>query len=201
MADADRDDRYAGLMRGLHARPEPAAEAVGAGAACDPAEADGEVGGSLPVAATRGTRSARWHPVIGRLLIIALILAAGYVTLVAALGYLRESRVDTWAGPDTAVQSGQQLAGCDKLANVIADSNFPSWIRYGGSVYRKMAAVVPVGLDARPGMTRFTETGYQLDRLRLVLMDDTPAGVARDQILVLQERGVAGQPYERTSCR
>ena len=107
----------------------------------------------------------------------------------------RESTIVTWSGPDATVQSGVRLADCPVIDRIRVDE-FPSWITYGGSVYRYTGLKRPY---LGPDTAGFTQTPYTNGNMRLVLIDDTPDGKARDTILVWLEGALAGIEYARTS--
>jgi hypothetical protein len=139
------------------------------------------------------------NPVFWTVLKIAAVGVAVYAIALGTQTWLREQSVDTWTGPSSAVTSGLNLAGCPEAAQ-IRDPILPSWIKVDGSVYlltdrrRPFLAI---------GRTRgFTDSGYSSGGLHLLWIDDTPAGRARDDLLVWQERAIAGVTYAREpGCR
>jgi hypothetical protein len=172
------DDRYGTLLEGLR----------GSG------DAPGGANPSAP------KDPVHWHPIAIRLVIAAIVVAAVYTAGVFGFGLLRDARVDTWTGPDAAVQSGQRLTGCPEVEQV-TDDVFPSWIRYGGAVYRLAGAVAPIGADTGVGETKYTETGYSFGPFRLLVDDRTEAGRARERIYALAAPAMVAETYARTSCR
>ena len=134
-----------------------------------------------------------WHPILWKLL---AVIAAG-VVLYAGLriggDWLRQQRVDTWSGPDAAVQSGQQLATCPGVS-AYDDDVFPNWVRIGTRVYTLSDAIRPV---PRPGVgeTTYAESGYSLGSLRLLYDDATPQGLERGYVLVYGPPALAARVY------
>ncbi|MBA2254730.1 MAG: hypothetical protein H0W07_06425 [Chloroflexi bacterium] len=164
---SDGSDRYARLILALRqGRPEPMGRER-----------------SYPL---------RWHPIARKLLIAAITIAIAYLSVRVGLDLIRERRIDTWAGPDTTVQSGQRLAGCPAIDS-LNDNVFPSWIRYGGRVYALGNQLRPV-VDSRssPGPA---ESGYTLGEMRLLLDNDTPAGRSRDIVILVLPTSRAGQVF------
>lgn len=133
---------------------------------------------------------------------IVKIAAAGVAIYAIALGVqtlVRERSVDTWTGPDAAVTSGLNLAGCPD-ASAIRDPAFPSWLKIGSAVYLLTDRKRPfIGIGETRG---FTDSGYHNGAFRLLWIDDTPAGRARDDVFVWQEPAIAGLTYAREpACR
>lgn len=139
-----------------------------------------------------------WHPVARTFLVVAVIVALGYVALLFTNDYLRGSRVDTWAGPDASVQSGLALAGCP-VAEGRGDGEFPSWIRFRNDVYASTGRVAPIGSAWQYGQTRYAESDYRLGSIRL-LLEEVAAGAAPGAVLLLQEPAPAARVYERVDC-
>lgn len=82
-------DRYAALVRSLHA------------------------GRELPVGRPAGRRvRISINPVFWTILKIVVVGLALYAIALGADAWIRERAVDTWTGPDAAVTSGLNLAGC-----------------------------------------------------------------------------------------
>jgi len=52
-----------------------------------------------------------------------------------------------------------------------------------------------MGIDQTPG---FSESGYRTGDLHLYLIENTPDGKARDNVLLWFEGGIAGVEYART---
>jgi len=133
-----------------------------------------------------------WHPVAAKMLIAAAVLVAAY--LVATTGYrlLRERSLDTWAGPDATVQSGQRLDGCP-LANVRDyDAAYPNWVRFGGAVFIATGFSRPFGSNAD---NAYTPTGYHLNELELWRVANTPDGRAGRAVLLKLRDNPIGQLF------
>lgn len=133
---------------------------------------------------------------------ILKIAALGVAVYAIALGvqtWVRERSVDTWSGPDAAVTSGLNLAGCP-AASQIRDPAFPSWLKVNDTVYLFTGRKRPfLGVGRTNG---FSDSGYRNGALRLLWIDDTPAGRARDAVFVWQEPAIAGVTYARDpTCR
>jgi hypothetical protein len=162
-------DRYATLLRSLQA------------------------GHELPVYRRGGHLAVDWHPVLATLLKVALVVIVAYVAIRVGTQWLREGRVVTWDGPDATVQSGVRLADCPTVDRIRVE-DFPSWVLYGGSIYRYTGDKRPYLGPATPG---FTQTPYTSGAMRLALIDNTPDGLARDTILIWLQGALAGIEYAR----
>ena len=160
-------DRYSSLVRALHAGEE------------------------VPIEQRRRGQRLRWHPIAWTLLRLAVVLVFGYLALSFAFTTWRDSRVDTWTGPDTSVTSGQRLAGCP-LVNNLHDDVFPTWIRFEGSIYRNTGYIRPVGFEPHEA---YPETGYALGDLRIHRILNTPDGQAGRNILLKRESVPTGQLF------
>lgn len=168
MANSGRD-RYASLLRVLQA------------------------GRELPVGRARGIRYA-WHPIAGRLVRLAIVSVSVFAIARVAGTIMRDDAIDTWSGPDASVQSGQRLAGCAPV-NVLHDEVYPTWLRYGGNVYRLAGARRPV---AAPTVENgYGVTGYTLGSMMLLTIENTPDGRARDALLMYDGRSPAGELFVR----
>jgi hypothetical protein len=125
---------------------------------------------------------------------IAAVGVALYAIALGAQTWIREGAVDTWTGPDTAVTSGLNLAGCP-AASTIRDPYFPSWLKIAGDVFLLTDRKRPfLGIGETQG---FRDSGYRSGALRLLWIDDTAAGRARDDVFVWQEPAIAGVTYAR----
>lgn len=163
-------DRYATLIRSLQAGREVPLHRRGARVPLD------------------------WHPVLWTLVRVAVVIGFGYLALRTGLQWWRESHVETWSGPDAAVQSGVRLDDCP-IIDAIRVDDFPSWITFEGSIYRYAGWKRPyVG----PGTPGYATTPYATGAMRLVLIENTPDGVARDTVLVWLDNALAGVEYLRT---
>lgn len=141
-----------------------------------------------------------WHPIARVLLVVALIAILGYGAAQFGIDWVRDRRVDTWSGPDATVQSGQRLEGCDTV-NALHHDVFPTWVRFHGVVYRFSDQIRPV-IVHDDGTFSLTDSGYQLGQMHLLLDDQTPAGRARDQIVLLLPSAQVGEVFARLpECR
>jgi hypothetical protein len=166
---AGGSDRFASLMRALHAGQE------------------------VPLQ-SRQARSLEWHPIAAKLIVAAFVGVLLYAAVYVGYNAWRDGRVDTWSGPDTTVTSGQRLADCP-VVNALHDDTFPTWIRYSGQVYRSTGTIRPVGTDPTGD---YPPTGYALGGLRLLRVANTPDGQA-GRIIVLKLVDVpVGQVFEVT---
>jgi hypothetical protein len=146
----------------------------------------------------REAQSLEWHPVAGKLLIAAVVGVLAYLAIVTGYNAWRDSRVETWSGPDATVMSGQRLADCP-VANALHDDVFPTWVRYGGRVFIASGSMRPVGNAPTPD---YPMTPYQLGDLRLHTIANTPDGRAGNIILLRLADGTAGQVFElNPDCR
>jgi hypothetical protein len=162
-------DRYTSLMRALYAGQE------------------------VPLR-NRRARSLEWHPIAGRLLLAALVAVLAYFAISTGYNAWRDSRVDTWIGPDGSVASGQRLTDCP-LVNALHDDTFPTWVRFEGKVYRLTGTIRPVGSGPTPD---YPATGHELGLLRLHRVTNTPAGLSGEIILLKLADAPVGQVFELT---
>ena len=137
------------------------------------------------------------HPSFGRLLLIALIVAAVWLAAIAITDYLRQGRVDTWVGPDASVQSGLRLGGC---ADIVfqEDVYFPSWVRFEGKVFRWADQLTPIGPNSVG--ESFLDTGYTNGDLRLYTVENSPEGRAGNLVMLRQAEAPAGAIYVIADC-
>lgn len=175
LAGAGRD-RYAALLRSLRA------------------------GREISLGRRSGARfRLAWHPAARTALLVVAVVVAVYVGALALEGWIRNTQVVTWNGPDTTVESGWVLPGCSAVPTA-RDPVFPSWLRWNGSVY------VPADRK-RPFMAigttnGFTDSGYSDGALHLLFIDDTAAGRARDDLFVWQQGAIEGIVFARApGCR
>ena len=134
-----------------------------------------------------------WNPVAWALLRVVTAVVAVWALVVGGLTIWRELRVDTWAGPDAAVTSGQRLEGCEAHLT-FRDPIFPAWIRFEGDVFVGADQIRPVGDAPYEG---YTVTGYTLGQLELLRDGRTPAGQAGDQIVMKLVGVGVGEMYVR----
>ncbi len=137
------------------------------------------------------------HPSAGKIVLVALIVAAVWLAAIAVTDWVRKGRVDTWVGPDASVQSGLRLDGCPDLV-FREDVYFPSWIRFRGEIFQWGDSLTPIGPNSVP--RSFEETGYTLGDLRLYLVHNSPQGRAGEQVMIRQGESPAGAIYVRTDC-
>jgi hypothetical protein len=162
-------DRYATLLRSLQAGQE------------------------LPLHRSGSRLAVDWHPILWTLIRVAAVLLIAYVGVRVGTQWLREGRVDTWDGPDATVQSGVRLAGCPSVDRLRVE-DFPSWVRFEGSIYRYTGDKRPYLGPETPG---FAQTPYTSGSMRLALIENTPDGKARDTILIWLQDALAGIEYAR----
>lgn len=172
--DRDDRDRYAALVDTLQAGSGPA-----------------------PVGARVGRME--WHPVTWTALRLAIIGLIVYVVGAFAYNIWRDGKVDTWTGPDTAVRSGQRLAGCDS-ANGQHDDLFPTWLQLDGRTYVLTEREGAVPREVVNGESTEGVSGYTLGELRLLYVKG-PSGEARDLLMIWSPPARAGQLYQaEPSC-
>ena len=135
-----------------------------------------------------------WHPIAGKLVIAALVIAGIYIALSTVVNIIRENRVDQWTGPDTSVTSGQKLDTCPSLYHA-DDSVFPNWIRFKGAIFQQLDAVVPVG-DTNIG-TSYLDTGYTLDKLRIYTVENPGLGPRGSRIVVRLGNAPGSEVYRK----
>lgn len=116
-----------------------------------------------------------------RLLAVAVVVAFIWVGAIVVTDRLRAGRVETWSGPDATVQSGVELAGCTFPVSP-TDRSFPVWIRFGGQLYRWGDLTIPIIDEEIPSI--YAPTGYTLGNLSLMTVENTPAGKARERVIV-----------------
>lgn len=151
-------------------------------------------GGNPIPALGRGPRVA-WHPIVWTLIWTAAIVVVVYLAALFGWRWWRQQQTDTWLGPTASVQSGQRLAGCTS-ANLRNDDTEPTWIRWNGTVFVQTEAVFPVLNKSAEGQTQFTETGYKLSQLRIVLTQDAVAGQLPPRLLVVSPPGIGASVYQ-----
>lgn len=136
-----------------------------------------------------------WHPVIWTLLRVVVVVVVAYMAVLFGWRWWRQQQTDTWAGPTATVQSGQRLAGCAS-ANARNDDSMPTWIRWQGTVYVETDTVFPVLNQSLEGQTQFSETGYALSQLRIVLREVGAAGALPPMLLVVSPPGIGAAVYK-----
>jgi len=135
-----------------------------------------------------------WHPIAGKVVIAALVIAGLYLGLSTVVNVLRENRVDQWTGPDTSVTSGQKLDSCPSLYHA-DDPVFPNWIRFKGAVFQQLDAVVPVG-DTNIG-TSYLDSGYTLDKMRIYTVENPGLGPKGSRIVVRLGNAPGSEVYRK----
>lgn len=140
---------------------------------------------------------ARWHPIAGKLVLATLLVVGLVAIFYVGNSWLREGRIDTWSGPTGDVTSGQRVLDC-LPATTLTDTYLPTWIRLDGGVYGNTGRLRPL-LGWEEGQTTQVETGYRLDRMRILLPAQLPAGEVPPRIYVVVERGLGATIYERAS--
>ena len=141
---------------------------------------------------------AHWHPIAGKLVLGTLLALALLAIFYVASSWLREGRIDTWAGPTSDVTSGQRLLEC-LPPRTVTDSYLPTWVRFEGLVYANTARTRAL-LSPTPGATGQVETGYRLDRMRILLPAELPAGAVPPRIYVHIEPGPGATIFEHASA-
>jgi len=151
-----------------------------------------QAGRELPIGTAERARY-EWHPIFGRLIVGVIIVIVGWFALRAGVTIWRDNTTDTWAGPDATVQSGQRLEGCAPV-NILHDDAFPTWIRYGGSIFAMANARRPVAdVTTEYG---YEATGYTNDsRLLLRMLDPATGSPRADQLLIYDPRADTGELY------
>ena len=160
-----------------------------------------QAGREIPVRRRRRRRLAvlddllGWNPVGTRLVVfvvVALVVIAG---LKLGGDWLRERSVSTWSGPDASVTSGQRLDSCPDANAIASIETYPNWLRYGGRLYLRTDTIRPGLIDG----VSYVDSGYRLDHLALVLLQNTPDGRARLEVMVWSDGAMAGAVYHVAS--
>jgi len=128
-----------------------------------------------------------------------MTLAIAYVGLVLGNELLRRGRVDTWAGPDSTVRSGNALEGCPEI-EAAGDDAFPAWVRYRGVVCASSDRISPVGTGWQYCATPYTESEYRLGNIRLLLGELSDGEETPRTFFLLQEPALAARVYDLTAC-
>jgi hypothetical protein len=152
-------------------------------------------GRELPLQPQRRGRRLVWHPIAGKLLAGAFIALLAYLAVTTGLALWREGRVDTWAGPDASVTSGQKLVDCPAAGSVHSDV-FPSWIRFDSKVYLLSNTIRPIGFKPDP---EFPNTGYSLGSMSLFRILNTPDGQSGRIIAAKVATSAVGRVYNLAS--
>ena len=138
-----------------------------------------------------------WNPIATRLTIVVVVLLLAAVGAKLGGDWVRERSVATWTGPSATVTSGQRLDSCPDVSAIAQVETYPNWVRYGGRLYLRTDTVRPGLIDG----ISYVDSGYRLDHLLLVLLENTPAGRARQEVMVWSDGAMAGYAYhEATGC-
>ena len=154
-----------------------------------------QAGQEIPWGRTqRRSRPLEWHPIAWVLLRAAIIVVLGYAAVSFGYNVWRDRQLETWAGPDASVTSGQRLADCP-LVNELHDDTFPTWLRLDGAIYRLTDSIRPVGfkLDAD-----YPATGYTLGPMTLLRVANSPDGAAGRIVVVKLDTSAVGRVYLAT---
>ncbi|MGK2851087.1 MAG: hypothetical protein ACSLFN_09285 [Candidatus Limnocylindrales bacterium] len=133
----------------------------------------------------------------GRLLAIAGLVVVGGFLAVVLTDWLRTNRVDTWAGPDAAVQSGLRLDGCPAVS-FQEDVYFPSWVRFEGKVFSWTDSGSPIGPNSLG--SAYVPSGYTLGDLQLFRVTNSLEGREGRQIMLRQGTSPVGANYVVADC-
>lgn len=140
----------------------------------------------------RGRWRVEWHPIALRLVIAAVLIAAAYVAVTVAAGWLRETRVDAWTGAVAGVESGQRLATCPEVTS-FGDPVFPNWIRFEGGVFVPAHAQLPIG-ELNIG-SYYHDAQTTLGAMRIYRVTVAGLGEPGSRLLVRAGDAPAGQLY------
>jgi hypothetical protein len=138
-----------------------------------------------------------WNPIGTRFAIVIVVLLL--VAVGAKLGgdWVRERSVATWTGPTATVTSGQRLDACPGASAISQVETYPNWLKYDGRLYLRTDTVRPGLIDG----VSYVDSGYRLDHLFLVRLENTPAGRAGQEVMVWSDGAMAGYVYdEATGC-
>ena len=165
-------DRYASLVRVLQA------------------------GREIPLAPRRRRRlglpaDLAWNPIGTKLVLLVAVALLVLVGIKLGGDWLRERSVATWDGPTAGVTSGQRLDSCPAADGLASVDTYPNWLRYGGRLYLRTDTTRPGLIDG----VSYLDSGYHLDNVRLVLLDNTPDGRARQEVMLWSEGAMAGYIY------
>ena len=154
-----------------------------------------QAGRELPVdKIRRRSIPLEWHPIAWVLVRVAIVLVIGYLLVSFGYNRWRDQQVDTWAGPDASVMSGQRLADC-ALVNGLHDDTFPTWVRFEGSIYRLTDTIRPVGFEPNAD---YPTTGHVLGPMRLMRVLNTPDGKTGQIVVVKLDTSAVARVYRVT---
>ena len=163
-------DRYSNLVRALQA------------------------GRELPLGTARGERM-KWHPIAWTLVRLAILAVIVYAVGSVGYNFWRQQHVYAWAGPTADVTSGQRLAGC-AAANGQDHGYLPTWVRHGDRTYVLTPRQRPLVNEGRVGETRQIETGYTLERFRVLIPAEVLDPAAPTHILLVQSPSFVAAIYQ-----
>jgi hypothetical protein len=132
-----------------------------------------------------------WNPIGTRLVALVVVVVLVLVSVKLGGDWLRERTVSTWSGPDASVTSGQRLDACPAANALASVETYPNWLRYGGRTYLRTDTVRPGLLDG----VSYVDSGYRLDGVLLVLLNNTPDGRARQEVMLWSDGAMAGYVY------
>jgi hypothetical protein len=134
-----------------------------------------------------------WHPIAGRLLLVAAIGVAVYLAATWGASVWRDVRVDTWDGPaGVVVQSGQQLPSCPVMAG-LPDPVYPTWVRYDGRIFERTGAAFPMNVTNIG--TAYVATGHRLGGMELYEVRIEGVGPLGSRLLVKGDGAPGGDLY------
>jgi len=139
-----------------------------------------------------GRARLQWHPVAGKIILAVALAVAVYLVATAIASFLREGRVDTWAGPTATVQSGQRLDSCADVPRR-NDPVFPTWVRFDGGIFIQADAELPIGVT---NIGRYYhDSGYTNGSLRIYTVSLAGLGEPGTRILVRAGDAPAAELY------
>jgi hypothetical protein len=138
-----------------------------------------------------------WHPIATRLTIVVAVIVLAAIGAKLGGDWVRERTVSTWTGPTATVTSGQRLDSFPDLNAIAQVETYPNWLRYDGRLYLRTDTVRPGLIDG----VSYVDSGYRLDHLFLVLLENTPDGRTRQEVMVWSDGAMAGYAYHvATGC-
>jgi hypothetical protein len=138
---------------------------------------------------------ARWHPVMRQLLVATIVVVVLIIALYTIDEAWRQERIDTWSGPTGDVVSGQEVMAC-LPERTTPHSQLPTWMRYRDRVFARTDYLRALRASGAPGETGQHETGYRLDRMRVLLPGNRPADGPHDTILIAVDQAPVASVYE-----
>ena len=155
-----------------------------------------QAGREIPLAPRRRRRlglpaDLTWNPIGTKLVLLVAVALLVVVGIKLGGDWLREGSIVTWAGPTADVTSGERLNSCPEADGLASVDTYPNWLRYGGRLYLRTDTTRPGLIDG----VAYLDSGYHLDNVRLVLLDNTPDGRARQEVLLWSDGAMAGYIY------